>query len=189
MNDRGFTLVEVLVALIAGGLLLGSISWMISGLSDDLKATERLDRELQISNAANLLDEILIDGRFFNGSSQALPRSPELLEFQMHAPLSLSKKGYILSQLFVDRTANGARLKLGFPGQGLPETILLSNVEDIELRYETSVAVDGDPAFLKKIEIAIINREGSEPQTLSIRPRINAVGACIFDLISQRCRT
>ncbi len=190
MNERGFTLVETLVALIAGGLLLGSISWVIAGLSDDLKATEQLDKEFQLSSAVIVLDDVLADGRFLDASSRALSRSSQALEFQMLAPLSIGKRGYVNARLVVERSRNGENLTLQWPGQGLPETILLSGMKDIELRYEVDTNDnDGAPAFLKKIEFAVADHTGSEMQILSVRPRINAVGACIFDLISQRCRT
>ncbi len=189
MNEKGFTLIEILVALVAGGLLLGSISWVIAGLSDDLKATEQWDQDLQISITANLLDDILKDARFSDASSRPLSRSRRTLEFLMQAPLSLGKQGYLEAQLIVERDAKGENLKLLLPGQELPEAILLSDMKDIELRYEVNANEDGSPAFLKKIEIAISDQSGSEPQTIVVRPRVNAVGACIFDLISQRCRT
>lgn len=189
MNEKGFTLVETLVALISGGLLLGSISWVISGLSDDLKATEQLDQGFQLSSAANLLDDVLADGRFLDSSSRPLSRSPQALEFQMLAPLSIGQRGYVDARLVVERSTNGENLKLQWPEQELPETILLSDMKDIELSYEVDTNDDGAPAFLKKIEIAITDQAGSEMQTVSVRPRINAVGACVFDLISQRCRT
>lgn len=189
MNEKGFTLVEILVALVAGGLLLGSISWVIAGLSDDLKATEKWDQDLQISTTASLLDDILTDARFSDASSRPLSRSRRKLAFQMQAPLSIGRQGYVEAQLVVEHDAKGENLKLLLPGQELPEAILLSDMKDIKLHYEVNANDDGSPAFLKKIEIAISDQSGSEPQTLSIRPRVNAVGACIFDLISQRCRT
>lgn len=190
MNERGFTLVETLVSLIAGGLLLGSISWIIAGLSDDLKTTEELDQELQISDAADLLEDILADGRFLNASSEPLSRSSQVLQFQMLAPLSIGKRGYVDARLMVERSSSGESLKLHWPGQELPQTILLSGMQDIELRYEVDTSENGGaPTFLKKVEIAVTDQIGSEMQTLTVRPRINAVGACVFDLISQRCRT
>lgn len=190
MNEKGFTLVETLVALIAGGLLLGSISWVIAGLSDDLKATEQLDKGAQLSTTAMLLENVLADGRFLDSSSRPLSRSSRGLEFQMLAPLSTGKRGYVDARLAVERSANGEDLALEWPGSDLPRNILLSNMRDIELRYEVNTNSDaGTPAFLSKIEIAITDQIGSEAQILSVRPRINAVGACVFDLISQRCRT
>ncbi len=137
-----------------------------------------------------LLDDVIASGRFLDSSSRPLSRSSRTLEFQMLAPLSIGKRGYVDARLVVERSSNGENLTLQWPGQDLPESILLSGKKDIELRYDVDTNDDGNtPTFLKKIEIAITDQIGSEIQTLSVRPRINAVGACIFDLIAQRCRT
>ncbi|MEO9599805.1 type II secretion system protein [Parasphingorhabdus sp.] len=189
MNEKGFTLVETLVALVVGGLLLGSISWVIAGLSNDLKVTEQSDRDFQTSIVANLLDDLLADGRFSDASSRPLLRSPRILEFQMRAPLSIGQSGYIDARLVVERDAQGESLKLDFPGQEISETVLLSEMEEIVFHYAVDQSANVELIFLKKIEIAVDDSSGSEPQIIVVHPHVNALGACVFDLISQQCRT
>lgn len=188
MNEKGFTLVETLVSLVAGSFLLGSISWVIAGVGDDLRSMEQSQDGLKASQAADLLNDILSDARFLDVNSAALPRSSSELKFRTPAPLALGRSGYLGAQLIVVGNRDDRTLVLQWPEGNLPETILLSAKQDIELRY-TATSDSNGPQFLKKIEISIEDREERDPQIISVRPRINAVGACIFDPISQQCRT
>lgn len=182
MNEKGFTLVEVLVSLVAGGLLLGSLSWVISGLSDDLRQTELSRADIELSRTSTLLTDALTSARFMDSKALSLPRSPQKLSFKMHSPAALGS-GYIDAQLSVAKSVTGQSLTLEWPNQDLPEVLLLSEMENIELQY----VAEEDNRFLQSITIAW--NTASNAQEITMHPKINAVGACIFDPISQRCRT
>lgn len=184
MSEKGFTLVEVLVALVVGSLLLGSISWVLGGLSDDLRGTESQSNVLQNVQTSQLLENILSDARFSSADGESMQRSATNLAFRMTAPMALERRGYIDAELSVHAGQDGKSLALHWPDQDLEEISLLSGMDDIELQYDAKNA-----AFLNKITIIYLEQGADENRQLILRPKINAKGACIFDPISQRCRT
>lgn len=189
MNERGFTLIETLVALVVGGMLLGSISWVISGLVNDLKAAEQTQDPRAMLDAANLLENILSTARFENDGGQVLPRNAEKLAFEMRAPAALGRRGYIPANLAAVPTRSGKSLVLSLPGTDIPDTTLLDGAEDVDLSYQTdSDQLSSDP-YIQQINVLVQWSADEDRQSLSFRPRINADGTCVFDPISQQCRS
>jgi len=189
MKQNGFTLIETLVALVIGAMLLGSISWVISGLVKDLKAAEQSQEPRAMLDAAKLLENILGSARFADGDGKTLPRDAEKLAFEMQAPAVLGRRGYISANLAAVQALNGKSLVLSLPGSDLPDTIVLDSAEDIELAYETdSNQISSDP-YIRQIDISVQWNAEKEAKVLSFRPRINSDGACVFDPVSQQCRS
>lgn len=182
MNEKGFTLVEVLVALVAGGLLLASISWVIAGLGDDLKEAENSGASAEILSLSGSLDDLLGGARFSDEAGNILPRSDQSLSFRTRMPMAMGG-AMARASLIVQRGQDGQALVLDWPGQNVAATELISKTKGITLGYQ----LKEDPRFLNKITISIEGNEGSE--NLTIVPHIDTHGACIFDPISQRCRT
>lgn len=189
MNERGFTLIETLVALVLGAMLLGSISGVISGLVNDLKAAEQTQGPRAMLDASNLLENILGGARFVDSGGKALPRNSEQLAFELRAPAVLGRRGYISANLAAVSTGSGKSLVLSLPGTNLPETILLDGCDDIDFAYQT----DSDQQFadpnIRQISVSVQWNAEKEGKTLSYHPHINSGGACVFDPISQQCRS
>lgn len=188
MNEKGFTLIEVLVSLVVGAMLLGSVSWIISGLAKDLKVSENIEQPKTVLQTGALLENILSDGRFVDQSGRAMPRTANSLDFEMRAPEVLGRPGFISSKLVVIKNALGESLVLQLPGTDLPETLLLNNMDSISLSYKAASGPQDPSPFVRRIAITFKAKHRTEEQTINIRPRINAVGGCIFDPISQQCR-
>ncbi len=187
MSENGFTLVETLVALVIGAVLLGSISWVISGLVKDLKAAEQIRDPRAMLDAAILLENILGGARFENDEGQTLPRNAEQLTFEMRAPAALGTPGYIPASLAAVPATSGKSLVLSLPGSDLPDTILLDGPEDIDFTYETDS--NQTSPYIRQINVFVQWIAAKDKKSLSFRPRINADGTCVFDPISQQCRS
>lgn len=189
MSKNGFTLIETLVALTIGAMLLGSISWVISGLVKDLKAVEQRQNPRAMLDAASLLDNILGSARFADGGGQVLPRDAEKMAFEMLAPAVLGRPGYISANLAAVQALNGNSLVLSLPGSDLPDTIVLDGADDIDFAYETdSAQIYSDP-YIRQINISVQWNGRKDVKVLSVRPRIDSDGACVFDPVSQQCRS
>ena len=189
MSERGFTLIETLVALAIGAMLLGSISWVISGLVKDLKAAEQSQNPRAMLDAASLLDNILGSARFTDGDGKSLKRDSANLAFEMLAPTVLGKPGYVSANLAAVQALNGNSLVLFLPGSDLPDTIVLDGADDIDFAYETdSAQIYSDP-YIRQINISVRWNAEKDAKILSVRPRIDSDGACVFDPVSQQCRS
>lgn len=189
MNEKGFTLIEVLVALVVGAMLLGSVSWIIASLAKDLKAAERIERPEALLQSTALLEKILSEGRFIDQSGGAMQRSATNLDFAMRAPEALGQTGFVTAKLIARENASSASLVLQLPGTDFPETTVLQNMESINLSYDVESGSQGPSPFIKKIAIIVKPTYQTEGLTINIRPHVDAIGACIFDPISQQCRS
>ncbi|MEP3226280.1 MAG: prepilin-type N-terminal cleavage/methylation domain-containing protein [Parasphingorhabdus sp.] len=189
MNDKGFTLVEILVSLVVGAMLLGSMSWIISGLAKDLKGSEDIEMPKALLQSSALLEDILNDGRFVDQSGTAMARSAKSLDFEMRAPATLGRSDFINAKLTTVRNGSGESLVLQLPGSDGLETTLFNNMEKISLSYETAIDEQGSVPLVQRITITVKAKHRAQEQAINIRPRVDAVGGCIFDPVSQQCRS
>ena len=58
-RPNGFTLVELLVAMVAGSLLLASLSWMLGNVSHSLKAPAKDRVAAQLSQIEPTLSQLI----------------------------------------------------------------------------------------------------------------------------------
>lgn len=189
MNEEGFTLVETLAALVVGAMLLGSISWVVSGLTGDLKAAERADSDREIVKAATLLDRVLSEARFVDQDGTVLARSIEALIFEMPAPKSLQRSGLIQAKISARPDSEGQSLVFEIIDTDIPATQLIGGQRLIEFEYAENNDQTYPGRFVDEIKLSIRSSDKPNPTILKFHPKINATGACIFDPISQRCRT
>ncbi len=189
MNDqRGFTLVEVLAALVVGGLLLASLSWVLADLSKDLRATNRHDDLAQVESIAPFLKALL---------ESALPPSqvePQTVTaghvvLTVPPPRALANAGPLRLDLTVDRTSAGAILVARFAsedGAPLPQGFstghaLAAGFRRIDItRSDTS---DSSGA----ITLTFVPKTG-DPVSIVAKPRLSSDSNCRFDPISMSCR-
>jgi len=189
MNEKGFTLVETLAALVVGAMLLGSISWVISGLTRDLTVAEVSDQTREISQASVILNRILSSARFTDQDGNNLARSNNFLTFEMPAPDALRQSGYVRAALSSEQSAGGRALFVEFPDTNFPKSRILDGVKSVSLEFVEKDDQSKPGSFLRKIKVSILVEAGNEPHLINIHPKIDSVGACIFDVISQRCRS
>ncbi len=189
LSEQGFTLVEVLVSLIVGALLLSSLGWVIGALTKDLKSAETQQHSKEILHISKFLERVFVDARFADDKNNPLPRSQGVLNFQMRAPEASGKDGYVTAKLSVSNGSGGKALKIAFPGTELPEAGLISGAKDIAFSYDQNEDRQNPNVFLERIAITVQKKDVSAPDIINLRPRINAVGTCVFDPISQQCRS
>jgi len=189
MNEKGFTLVETLVSLVVGAMLLGSISWVISGLGKDFKTSQQSNIPRQQMQSAKLLSRILSDARFVDAAGNPLPRSDDRLDFMMRAPEALGMKGFVPARLQAAGMGGAKALTLEIAGADYPKVELLGDLEKLDFDYSVNIGPQGEIPFVRQIAINFQRKAETKAQRINIRPHINAVGACIFDPISQQCRS
>lgn len=186
MTRNGFTLVETLVSIVAGGLLLGAISFLISGLGDDLRESERLN-ENQSHGARSILEYALEGARFADQNFEPLPRSEDSLRFRMAAPAALQQQGYVNAVLQISVKDAAKTLVLQSETNAFPPVEILMDQQEISLEVEEVPEAQGE--FVRAISISYRGPVDADASQIIIHPKINGRGACVFDVISQRCRS
>ncbi|MEP2990036.1 MAG: prepilin-type N-terminal cleavage/methylation domain-containing protein [Parasphingorhabdus sp.] len=189
MNEDGFTLVETLVALVVGAMLLGSISWVVSGFTRDLKAVETADQTREIARASTFLNRILSSARFSDQDGQPFPRSDTSLTFKTPTPLALGGTGYAEAKLDVVSDKNGQSLTFTVLDADVPTTRIVDGAKSISFDISESENPTYSGRFLSEVKIVVSTEDQIDPKIIKVGPKIDGVGACIFDVISQKCRT
>jgi len=192
MKNAGFTLVEVLVALVAGGLLLAALTSVVSGLSNDLTKTQAENGMTQIEAAAPILHRLIENAV---PAEEASIIQPDKLELTVPPPQSLGPIGPLKMDLMVRRSGRGQGLFLAFnatsPSAEVPSAVrqwqlLVDGFDSIEITSEPAAGGSGQ-RLPSLIHISFIDGH-QEPVALTFRPRISSTGACRFDAISMTCR-
>lgn len=186
MIRNGFTLVETLVSIVAGGLLLGAISFVIAGLGDDLRESESLG-ESQLQPARSILETALSSARFADEKFEPLPRSADSLVFRMIAPAALRREGYVDAVLEVSERGEASSLVLRSRANAFPPVEILKDQQDLSFEFEDVPESNGE--FVRAIAIVFRGQGDAKTNRIKISPKINGRGACVFDVISQRCRS
>ena len=194
-DERGFTLVEVLAALVAGGLLLASISWTVGSLGREVRTPDRAHNIVQIEAITPSLVTLLEgafpvepDGRGFTGGAGRLTA-------RVSPPLALGPVGPLLLELEVRSTVKGEALFLSFTAEDaaihLPDSVtrpqLLADGFR-EIRFD-SVRQDepGRKRLPRLITISFTDDKGVVVP-IAVAPRLTSDGRCRFDPISMTCR-
>jgi prepilin-type N-terminal cleavage/methylation domain-containing protein len=186
-GERGFTLVELLAALVAGGLLLASLGWMTSGFARRLAATPAAPTlGVEVAQAAPVLERLIAAAH-----ARSFAPAPRRLEFVSAPPAAAGAAGPIKVVLEVRPTTGGEALHAAFapvdPAAPWPplarESVLVADVERISINIR-----DGRDDGVAPELVTLSFVRGSEVRRLSLRPRVDADGACRFDPISLACR-
>lgn len=192
MKNAGFTLVELLVALVAGGLLLAALTSVVSGLAKDLAKTRAENGLAQVEAVAPTLHE-LIERAIPTDETTAV--EPDELELTVPPPQALGPIGPLKMGLMVRRSGKGQGLFVAFesvsPNTDVPAIVrqrqlLVDGFSSIEIGSEPATNASGQ-RLPRLIRISFANRH-EDPVVLTFRPRISATGACRFDPISMTCR-
>ena len=214
-HDRsaGFTLLEVLVSLLAGTLLLVALTWMLGEVREGWQRSNQAVADArQLDGAADavraMLERIIVADRrsgetTFAGSSTGLTAL-------VPAPQAAGALGLVEFRLTRDTRADGVALvaRIALPADSgsqqhrLPsavfdEQLLASGLADVTFRYlrrtADGVATDSSwPASGSPPDAIRIDLIGPAPRattrTLVIRPVANVDGGCLFDPVSLACR-
>lgn len=209
--SAGFTLIEVVVALVIGSVLLVSLGWMIreirSSWTRSGKQIERTRAQLVVEDRLRqTLGALIVQERpdaessFVGGARGFTARVP--------APAAVARLGLVDVHIAVLPRAEGAALVMrvaaalpatrsSVAGGYLQEQILLDGLTDVEFVYlqrgssgltrqAAWSAADGTPAA-----IVIRTRDRATSQAVHeivIRPVGNVDPRCRFDPVSLGCR-
>jgi len=188
VKENGFTLIEMLVSLVVGAFIIGSISWVTSNLAKGLEAEATSDFSQELLDAHNVLDKIISNARFKEPGGAHLKRTKKFLEFDIRGPDSLGKSGYERARLLLNNNPT-PQLVLEFDNPLLPETIIVHAANELEISYKETGDQNGTDRHLVQIQLSFYSNDEENRHILSLYPRINGQGTCIFDPISQRCRS
>lgn len=176
MNSRGFTLIEMLVALLAASLLLVPLGWAIGRLGNDLDRADKSREASQFERDKAALNKLLRYARFDDEAGNALPQAAKTLSFRAPWPSASGRLG--LAQWSLSEKRDIVTLKE--TDNVLPE---LSLFPDYALQEISLSSNDGYPTL---VEITLL--QDNEKKVLAVRPQITGNTVCDLDLVTRKCR-
>jgi prepilin-type N-terminal cleavage/methylation domain-containing protein len=193
--EHGFTLIELLAAMVAGSLILATLSWTLASLGRELRTSSRTEPRQHLSAAAPVLTGLIEQAHpTAQGEPPIVTRAREMA-FVTAPPASLGAVGPVRATLSV-RSQNGgdalyatfrpADPSAPFPAAARGERLLAEGYRSI--RFDYLVPADKDknlPPGL--VTISLTDRQGRTTR-LAAAPRLTAGGDCRFDPISMTCR-
>jgi prepilin-type N-terminal cleavage/methylation domain-containing protein len=195
MTRNGFTLIELLVAMVAGSMLLASLTWTLSSLGRELAASRQAEPRQRLAASAPMLVNLIEQIAAPASDQPATAAEPRRLSFVTTPPLALGSVGPVRATLSVRADADGDSLyarfapleaAAGFPAAALSDRPLLENYRSISFEYRMPAA--NDPRLLPRlVTIRLVDREGRSTR-IAAAPRIAAGGDCRFDPVSMTCR-
>jgi prepilin-type N-terminal cleavage/methylation domain-containing protein len=194
-KGNGFTLVELLVAMVAGTMLLGSLSWTLATLGRELRASTRAGAGHHLDAAAPMLAGLIEQIVPAPSGRKAVLAGPGSLAMITVPPAALGAIGPVRATLSVRPYQGGAALYVGFapvdasaplPAAARAERRLVDGYRRIDFRYALPAARE---AHLppKLVTIGFTDPQG-RTVTLAAAPRLNSGGSCRFDPVSMTCR-
>lgn len=188
---NGFTLVELLVAMVAGSLLLVSLSWMLGSVTHILKASPKDETIAQVGELAPVLTRLIEQIPPPDKDVAAASIGADGASFVSQPPQALGADGMMTVTLKAEQQADGLGLVGEFEGQrqGRPwqrRDILAHGFSAIDFDARWPDA-PGAPKLPSLVTIRFATREG-ETARIVATPRLTGGGPCHFDPISMTCR-
>lgn len=188
---NGFTLVELLVAMVAGSLLLVSLSWMLGSVTHILKASPKDKVTAQVGDLAPALTRLIEQIPPLDKEVPPASISADAMRFATSPPQALGADGLMTVTLKTEPQGDGLALVGEFEGerQGQPwqrRDILAHGFSAIGFDARWPVA-PGAPKLPSLVTIRFATRDG-ETARIVATPRLTGGGPCHFDPISMTCR-
>lgn len=184
---NGFTLVEMLAALLAGSIILITLSWSIASLASMYRPAVTPVREAEFASATDALELLLEPLR-----PGAVEAGPTYLKGTTSPPMAIGG-GAADVELRISRRKTGQALvatlrpndRRSAEPEARPEPqVLLAEMRTIRLDYGETASASGLPAFIRVTARAF---DGVDRQIVIV-PRITSDGSCRFDPITMACR-
>ena len=193
--QQGFTLIELLAAMIAGSLILATLSWTLASLGRELRVSTLAEPRQRLSDVAPALTRLIEQAQPTAKGETGIQATPKRLAFTTTPPAALGATGAVRAELIV-RAADGgetlfARFASTDPRAPLPagatvELALIEGYRSIGFGYEMPKDPEaGLPPRL--VTISLTDKEGRTSR-LAAGPRLTAAGDCRFDPVSMACR-
>lgn len=196
--DPGFTLVEILVALVAGALILAGLSATLVTLQRQYARMDKTSDTLVAIDAIEpALRRLIEQAAPVKVADVSFASDERALRLVVPAPQALGTPGLVQLDLSVTRQAKGealvAKLSALPSGPALPAgasrpVVLAEGLTSI--RFTTAFAPP-DPS-MPDVErprlVSLDFKDGSTGRRIDIVPRLTGDGSCRFDPISLACR-
>lgn len=183
-DERGFSLVELLVAMVASSLLLLALGGVAAGLAARVRAPDRSDTALADARSSAAL-AALVERAVPSDRLTAVIADAQSLVFPIRG-----QSGEALT-VALQVSADGTRLEaelLDDRGAALAGTgeAIIEDAQSIRIDAPIVETSNGDRR-LASVTVIVTRSDGSE-QVLAATPRITARPGCRFDPISLSCR-
>jgi prepilin-type N-terminal cleavage/methylation domain-containing protein len=192
--EHGFTLVELLVAMVAGSMLLASLSWTLTSLGRELRASRLAEPAARADAAAPVLAG-LIEQMFPGSDESPIIAQPRRLVFETLPPAALGAVGPVRTILDIRDRPDGqalyARFEAAdryapFPAVAREARPLAEGYRTIRFDYRLADPKEkGMPPRL--VTLSLVDRRGRVTR-IAAMPRITSSGDCRFDPVSMTCR-
>jgi hypothetical protein len=193
-QEAGFTLVELLFALVAGSMLLISLGWAIRGLEDQYRRHSRTSSAEKVEAITPFLTAEI--GRALPPATGAAFEGNETqVVLTVPPPKALGPVGPLHLLLSVAIQASGKALIARFapaandqpiPASAVTPVVLADGFRDIRFSYLRR-ATDAATSLPRLVTIQFVDQSGTV-LPLGIEPRITMGADCVFDPISLACR-
>lgn len=190
---NGFTLVELLIAMVAGSLLLGALGWIVATLGAQLKS----DGSAPVARdfgAGRILTALVGRADASPASIAAFRGDAGHLTMIVPAPQALGDVGPVRLDLAIEHQPTGDAVLASFAataGERLPPAAVRPIALAAGLQrasFDYAPPADPDHAGLPRLITLHLWRAGSGETRIAVAPKINTDGSCRFDPISQACR-
>lgn len=190
---NGFTLVELLAAMVAGSLLLATLSWTASSLARALPVASETLHDRQLERLGPVLTHMLEQVSPAAGPG-AFKGDAKSLSAIVPPPLAAGPVGPLRFTLVVRPAPRGQALfaalepvepTAAFPADARRERLLLGGFAAIGFEY---VAENGEKNSIPRLITLQFSDGIGNSRRISAAPRITSDGRCRFDPISMTCR-
>lgn len=188
---NGFTLVELLVAMVAGSLLLASLTWMLGSVTRIFKAQPADLVIRQVGDLAPILSRLIAQIPPPDQDIAPMDVSAEAMTFMSTPPQALAADGLMKVTLKTERRTDGLALVGQFDGMRKGQTWSRS---DTLAHGFSAIAFEarwpnepGAPRLPSLLSLRFATPDGRTARIVAA-PRLNGGGTCRFDPISMTCR-
>lgn len=191
---NGFTLVELLAAMVAGSFLLASLSWTVSTLARRLPVKADTIRDQQLEAVAPAIVQMLEQAAPPSGGKKSFSGDARGLSAIVPPPMSAAGSGPLRLSLRVGAAGGGEGLYAAFapidpaapfPPEAAGERLLAGGFRSIGFEYVESR--QPQPRLPRLISLRFTSPDG-DIRRITATPRLDSDGSCRFDPISMTCR-
>ena len=194
-GQQGFTLIELLAAMIAGSLILATLSWTLASLGRELRASTLAEPRQRLSDVAPALTRLIEQIQPTAKGEAKIVATSKRLVFTTSPPAALGTAGAVRAELVVHAGQSGEGLYARFapadPRAPLPpgvaaEVPLAEGYRAIAFGYE--MPKDAEAGLPPRLVTVSLTDQSGRTTRLAAAPRLTAAGDCRFDPVSMACR-
>ena len=193
--QQGFTLVELLAAMIAGSLILATLSWTVTSLARELRASTLAEPRQKLSDVAPALTRLIEQAQPTAKGEAKIVATQKRLAFTTAPPTALGAAGSVRAEFMVRPAQGGeglfARFAPAVSGAALSpgataEFPIVEGYRSISFGYQ--MPKDPEAGLPPRLVTISLTDQSGRTTRLSAAPRLTATGGCRFDPVSMACR-